>query len=69
MAHIWEERFHGLQIGSAKHILLCVLPSRLPLAQILLQQLQDPNVHCLLTFLKRLGPVSYFFLQFAYRLL
>ena len=30
-----------------------VLPSRLPLAQILLQQIQDPNVHCLLTFSKK----------------
>ena len=58
MAPICEERFHGIQIGAAKHILLCVLPSRLPLAQILLQQLQDPNVHCLLTFSKRLDPVS-----------
>ena len=42
----------------------------MPLAQILHQQLLGIQcVYCLLTFLKRLGPVSYFFLQFAYRLL
>ena len=46
------ERFHGIQIGAAEHILLCVLPSRLPLMQILLQQLQDPNVHILLISMK-----------------
>ena len=59
----------GVQIGAAERISLYVGPSRMPLALILHQQLWEPKVYCLLTFWKRLGPVSYFFLQFAYRLL
>ena len=55
---------YGIQID---HILPYVLPSRLPLAQILQPTASGPQCALSLNILKRLGPVAYFFLQFAYR--